>query len=382
MNNESNPDNVFKPKKTPLMIGAVLLVLIVAIIVLSVFLLTRSGSGENTTPTIPTTSSPVLSNPKTTPDTTGKTEGTTGLPDVTTAQPPITSSITSDNQTSPQPPSPTTPSITTSERQYNKATPTTFSQTVDSESVGRGSMILVDENVRFNFPEDKLITRTAMANLSASVLKTEYNFTRVASSPYFIRKSNTLFLNAEANTEFVNMMNAFAAATGNTDVQLRNAYYYDKSEQVCYNATGLFVDLEINKDGGLYPLNYETLRPDYYDWFIANSYRFGFIHMWEVQSSTGHDTYSTFRYVGIPHATYMHNYNLEMDDYLNTLKSYTIEKVLTYTDDEGVAWQIYYVPADRSGKTQISLTATPGSYTISGNNMDGYIVTINTAYFS
>lgn len=382
MNNESNPDNVFKPKKTPLIIGAVLLVLIVAIIVLSVFLLTRGGSGENTTPSTPSAgrSDPVLSNPQTTPTTPDTTDDTVDPTSSTTSETPSTTPDTSGEQTSQQT-STDTPSITTTERQYNKADPSTFSETKNAESIGRGSLILVDEIVRYTFPADKLISRTEMAKLSSKELKDVYNFVQVASSEYFVRKSNTLYLNAEAYPEFVNMMNAFAAATGNKNVQLRNAYYYDKTEQVCYNATGLYVDLEININDKIYPLNYETLKADYYDWFVANSYRFGYIHVGENYSSTGQPQYSTFRYIGIPHATFMHDNGIDdLETYLDRLESYAIEKQLTITDSDGVAWLVYYVPATAGG-TEIKLTATPGSYTISGNNTDGYIVTINTAYF-
>ena len=372
MNNETNPDTVFRPKKTPLLIGAVLLVLIVAIIVLSVFLLSKSGAdGKDTESTPPvTTSDPVIQVKPSTPEssqTTGKTEPT----------PPITSG---ENTTSKQE-SGQNPPVETTKPAHDKGDPTTFSVEMDDASSGLGGQILVDENHGYAVPSEKLLGRTEMAKLSAETLKKEYNFVKVPESTSYLRKSGNFFLNTEACAAFQNMMDAFAAATGNKDVQLRNAYYYDKNEQICYNSTGLNVDLEINKDDGIYPLNYETFRSDYYDWFMANSYRFGFIHLWEIKSSTGHDQYSSFRYVGIPHATYMQNNNIELEDYLKLLESYTIDKSLTYTDDDGIAWIIYYVPKDSSGKTTVQLTAVPGSYTISGNNMGGYIVTIDTSYF-
>lgn len=375
--NGSGMDNIYKPKKTPLLIGAILLVLVVAIIGLTAFLLLR-GEADEPLPSDRTTSSGVTSTPIIT-----EPKVTTGGSDATTTPAPGSQDIPSTGATTtPAITKPADPAITTTTRRYDKADPTTITVDADVADLFRGSLILVDENHRYNISAEKLIGRSEMGNLSQNTLLSEYGFVRVSSKPFYTRKSSTLFLNTEANTEFINMMNAFAAETGNTDVQLRNAYYYDKNEQVCYNCTGLYVDLEIHKEEGLYPLNYETFKSDYYDWFIDNSYRFGFIHLWEIKSSTGQDLYSSFRYVGIPHATYMHEYNIQdLEDYLEMLKTHTIERVLTITDADDVAWQVYYVPATAGG-TQITLTGTPKSYTISGNNTDGYIVTINTAYFN
>lgn len=375
--NGSGIDNVYKPKKTPLLIGVILLVLVVIIIGLTAFLLLREEGDEplpvdkTTTQSVNSGNAPVITDPETTTDvsTTPTPSGTQNVPSTGASTTPADSN-------------PTDPVITTTTRHYDQSDPVTITVEADVTDMFRGSLILIDENHRYNISVEKLIGRTEMNALSSNTLLSDYGFVKVASSPYYTRKSSTLFLNTEANAELVNMMNAFAAETGNTDVQLRNAYYYDKNEQVCYNCTGLYIDLEIHKEEGLYPLNYETFRSDYYDWFIDNCYRFGFVHQWEVKSSTGHDQYSSFRYVGIPHATYMHDNNIEdLEEYLDILKAHPIEKVLTITDADDVAWQVYYVPAT-AGSTQITLTGTPKSYTISGNNTDGYIVTINTAYFN
>ena len=82
MNEQSESENVFKPKKTPILIGVVLLVLIAAIIVLSVFLMTRRGSGKDTESTgSASTPDPSVQVNPTLPgsgDDTDATDGTTG----------------------------------------------------------------------------------------------------------------------------------------------------------------------------------------------------------------------------------------------------------------------------------------------------------------
>ena len=365
--------NIYKPKSGPIVMAALLMLILVAVIIVITLLLTGRRD-ENPVTTIPVTTKPSAVTTVRTPDPTGTGSGsaTTNVP-VTSGNPTTTTRV--------NPPTPSTGGeITTTTRHYTPVDPVAGSVELPKDDVGKGSLILVDELHSYKMPVAKLITRSAMSKLTAQKLLSDYNFVRVPSSDFYIRKSSNLFLDADAAKEFVNMMNAFAAATGNTDVRLRNAYYYDKGEEVCYNSTGFYIDLEILKDQKIYPLNYETMRSDYYDWFIENACNYGFIHVGEGKSSTGQDIYSSFRYVGIPHATYMHDNDMEFDAYLAMLKEHPIEKVLTFTDHDGVAWQIYYVKAE-ADKTTIQVTGTAECYRISGNNTDGYIVTVNTAYF-
>lgn len=374
MTSEPSGKNVYSPRRTPLLIGIVLLVLIIAAIALSAALLLRESPDKPvTTPKESITSTPPSGRPNgtTSPQTTASPEPTT-TPEVTSGSPPVTTV-----------PGPISPVITTTTRTYNKTTPSTITANVSAADVFRGALILIDDTHSYDFPVEKMISRTEMSALSAATLRSDYGFVRLPSSPYYVRKNSKLFLNAEAADEFGKMMNAYAAESGNTDVEVRNAYYYAPNDpRGLYNCTGLYVDLDIVKEEGTYPLNYELFRSDYYDWFVENCHRFGFIHAGEGKSSSGHDSYSAFRYIGIPHATYMHEFNISsLSAYLDLVKSHPIEKTMTITDEDDVAWQVYYVPA-LSGSTAIDLTATPNGYTVSGNNTDGYIVTINTAYFA
>ena len=81
-----------------------------------------------------------------------------------------------------------------------------------------------------------------------------------------------------------------------------------------------------------------------------------------------------FRYVGVPHAAYMTENSLCLEEYLEQLKSYTLQQPLDY-EAGGKSYCIYYVPAEKSGSTDVSVP-TDKEYSISGNNMDGFIVTV------
>ena len=61
-------------------------------------------------------------------------------------------------------------------------------------------------------------------------------------------------------------------------------------------------------------------------------------------------------------------------EYLEQLKSYTLQQPLDY-ETGGKSYRIYYVPAAKSGSTDVSVP-TDKEYSISGNNMDGFIVTV------
>ncbi|UUZ82087.1 M15 family metallopeptidase [Paenibacillus sp. P26] len=76
-----------------------------------------------------------------------------------------------------------------------------------------------------------------------------------------------------------------------------------------------------------------------------------------------------FRYVGLPHSAIMHQKNYVLEEYLDFVKE---QKSITTTIDHQV-YKIFYYPVSRN--TTIHVPAH-GRYEISGNNMDGVIVTV------
>ncbi len=114
----------------------------------------------------------------------------------------------------------------------------------------------------------------------------------------------------------------------------------------------------------------------YYTWLLENCRKYGFIlrYTTEKESITGYSAESWhFRYVGVPHADYIAAHSLALEEYLEQLKSTSFEKRLTVETDRGDRYSIYYVPAT-SGETAVKVPK--GNYTVSGNNVDGFIVTV------
>jgi len=104
-----------------------------------------------------------------------------------------------------------------------------------------------------------------------------------------------------------------------------------------------------------------------YQWIYQNAAKYGFIQVGDSAAEG-----NIFRYVGVVHATYMTDKNLSFADYITKLHTTTgIGKTLKVTA-EGVKYEIFYIAP---GETHIK----PESYdfTVSGDNMGGYIVTVN-----
>ncbi len=132
--------------------------------------------------------------------------------------------------------------------------------------------------------------------------------------------------------------------------------------------TGLAVDLGItNADGTLSSFSESNNAV----WMNEHSWEYGFIRRYTEDKTevTGISNESWhFRYVGYPHARYMKEQNLALEEYLQYLHDETDpEHPLTVTGND-TTWSIYFTEAEQ-------ITRPEGDFEISGNNMDGYIIT-------
>ena len=195
------------------------------------------------------------------------------------------------------------------------------------------------------------------------------------------------------------MMDAMAAHMGTGDVLVNSAYRTKQDQQDIYDYylaqkgaeyveqyvgipgysehhTGLAVDFTIYTDNGeSYTFDDKT---DYPEWLRANSYKYGFVQRYPADKTeiTGiaYESWH-YRFVGKPHAYNMVRNELCLEEYIEFLRTFEYgEKHLAITDDEGNSWEIYFVPAEESGTTQVPVPKYV-EYEISGNNVDGYIVT-------
>ena len=244
------------------------------------------------------------------------------------------------------------------------------------EDLARGNLVLVNAEHSFD------------PTLPTTVSVYDYK-----SSGYLV-KDVYLSVTRETVDHLNRWMDAFAAESGRTDVNIVAGYRTRADQEALYeNAvntkgrahaeaylalpgcsehhTGLAVDLdtydvEAGTSGGF------DGEGDY-AWAVEHAWEYGFIQRYPPRKSgiTGINYESWhFRYVGLPHAWLMREEDLCLEEYVEYLRGFPFDQGPLTVNCLGRSWRIYYaqgpavpVPAE-------------GAYEISGNNVDGYIVTV------
>ena len=196
-------------------------------------------------------------------------------------------------------------------------------------------------------------------------------------------------LDAETLEQLKALMSDFYAAEKNSDIYVIGGYrsveeqndnYYTGNSQFQggysdYH-TGRTLDLAIVPSDGSSSGYYSPTSV--YSWIDEHAAEYGFVLRFpegkESFTSERARTY-TYRYVGAPHATYMKQNSLCLEEYINKLKEHTKESPIEVTVSKKL-YEIYYVPANATGDTEVPVP-TNKTYTFSGNNVDGYIITVN-----
>ena len=141
--------------------------------------------------------------------------------------------------------------------------------------------------------------------------------------------------------------------------------------------SGYSLDFSLYEDG---------VQSDYdgtgeYAWINENCSHYGYVLRYteDKQDTTGIQAEPWhYRYVGQPHAAYMQENNVCLEEYLTLLKNYSADVPLSVTNWDGEIYQVYYVAADTAADSTYVMVPPDKKYTISGNNSDGFIVTVDT----
>lgn len=140
--------------------------------------------------------------------------------------------------------------------------------------------------------------------------------------------------------------------------------------------TGLAIDLGLNGE------EIDFIRPNFPYEGICEAFRraapdYGFILRYpenkEEITRIAHEPWH-FRYVGYPHSKIMAENGLSLEEYMEFLRACRADCPLRRALPSGGEVQIYFVRAD-AGETEISVPRDC-VYRISGNNIDGFIVTV------
>lgn len=264
----------------------------------------------------------------------------------------------------------TTPSTQTEATEAESAL-TGDSVSLPSTAVEKGNLILINNDHSYSFP------------VGDSTLETLYD---ARNSAYSV-SDMTVQLESETIQQLNAMMEAFQEETGYTGMQVFSGYRSKEDQDDRYESgsttfAGGYSDYHSGRSFNL-KINFGDGTSDYYngekypayDWISEHAAEYGFVVRFpeEKDEITGEESRSyTFRYVGVPHAIYMTEHDLCLEEYLEEIQQYTQENPLEITVDDA-AYHVYYVPETVDGNTEF--TTDSKEYTISGDNVGGFVVT-------
>ena len=255
-----------------------------------------------------------------------------------------------------------------------------------NEDVNKGQLILVNYQYESKIDGENLVDLYDNVSDSVGV------------------KDDDMFINNAVLKPMNKLFDDFKAAKGSTGILISSSYrskadqikiyeesvkhtgekstaYYVAIPGYSEHQTGYCFDTAAyNYDGEMIELDGEGV----YSWLIENCKNYGFILRYPNDKTNitgiGYEGWH-FRYVGVPHAIAIMENKICLEEYILGLQKYTFEDgpLLIDKGDQG-KWIVYYVPkleAFNNTDVPVPVDSEKCSYTISGNNIGGFIVTVN-----
>jgi D-alanyl-D-alanine carboxypeptidase len=244
---------------------------------------------------------------------------------------------------------------------------------MNESEISAGSLILVNHEHSFEFPAESGL---------ASLLTERSGTYGVLGENHYLNRAIIPALDA--------MMAAYTEETGDETVVIISAFRGLEAQQAVLSArinllgqeealrwvaepghsehhTGLAIDLGIYVG---YQRNFTGMGVS--AWFRENAHRFGFILRYPQNSfETTRVAYEPwhFRYIGTPHSFIVFQNELLFEDYIDYIRSYSFYSPLAF-ELGGAIYEIFFT-------NEMSIRIPGGvSHHISGNNVDGFIVTL------
>ena len=245
------------------------------------------------------------------------------------------------------------------------------------DAIYTGDLILVNNWTLFHFPEDQEGSLLCVLNNKAG--------------SYYV-KDSTVYLLPVALDALNGMMDAFMEEGGSKTVNVVAGHRTAEFQQHLFDQsaerngldhakqyvaqpggsehhTGLVIDLSILHENGT---SEDFQGQGEYAWINENCHDYGYIVRYETgkEDLTGiSDEPWHFRYIGVPHATEAAERGMCLEEYIDYLKQFTFEGEHLTIDCAGGKYEAWYAQGTRA------YVPDSGEYTVSGNNVDGVIVT-------
>lgn len=255
------------------------------------------------------------------------------------------------------------------------------SKSVDTKDKFRGDLILVNEDHEYYSGDEDLVSIIEMNE------ENSYTCFSAVDSTYTILR--------QVYEPMARMIQDFSDQYNNDKLIIYGSYRTKEFQQQLYDD-----DVAQSEDGmstkvakpGFSEhesgLAFDFTEADNYDydgtgdyaWLNANCYKYGFIVRYrkakekitKIEDEPWH-----FRYVGVPHAYYMDSNDLCLEEYIDLIRNHPYDgEHLEFKDDKDVEYEVYFVKSD-DGAEKTTVPVPNGlRYEISGNNVDGFIVTV------
>ncbi len=169
----------------------------------------------------------------------------------------------------------------------------------------------------------------------------------------------------------------FSQETGHKDLRMIAGYNPEADDPDFQSGRTLTV--------GVFPetgTSYVYKPEDDYAWLLQHASEYGFV----LRYPEGKEAYfdktitdrrtATFRYVGLAPAAYMVKRNICLEEFLQEIRQYSVENMLVVSNGSST-YSMYFVEAAMNHETtSFAIPSNQSSYDISGNNIDGFIVTV------
>ena len=255
------------------------------------------------------------------------------------------------------------------------------SKSVDTKDKFRGDLILVNEDHEYYSGDEDLVSIIEMNE------ENSYTCFSAVDSTYTILR--------QVYEPMARMIQDFSDQYNNDKLIIYGSYRTKEFQQQLYDD-----DVAQSEDGKSTKvakpgfsehesgLAFDFTEADNYDydgtgdyaWLNANCYKYGFIVRYtkakekitKIEDEPWH-----FRYVGVPHAYYMDANDLCLEEYIDLVRQHPYDgEHLEFKDDKDVEYEVYFVKSD-DGSDKTTVPVPNGvRYEISGNNVDGFIVTV------
>lgn len=238
--------------------------------------------------------------------------------------------------------------------------PSRFTQgSVDNVEVNNGLLILVNA-------ENKYVSTEESDRL---------NMYTVLKGSNVAQRNTKIYMNSTAAKAVRTMCEAFYAKSGLGSGLLVSDGYLALEEAAMPGTSDYHTGNTVKLMA--WPSTAGKMGEGQFEWFLDNCYSYGFI----LRYPEGKDAVTgvkgdsgVYRYVGVCHAYYMYKNNLSLEEYLELVKEYTPEEPLII-DVQNKSYEVYYQPMEDGLTTSIKVPID-SAYLISGNNSDGFVITV------